>query len=100
MNVVGFLKKPAKSFFVLKQHGLLEHLSDETYLKWMYKAHTGKKLDLVNPKGFNEKLQWLKLHDRNPQYSKMVDKYEAKEYVEKIIGGGVHHPYAWSMGQL
>ena len=46
----------------------------------------GFKLDLNNPQSFNEKLQWLKLYDRKPIYTTMVDKYEAKEYVKKIIG--------------
>lgn len=45
-----------------------------------------KKLNLENPETFNEKLQWLKLYDRKPEYSKMVDKYEVKEYVANIIG--------------
>ena len=43
-------------------------------------------LNLDNPKTFNEKLQWLKLHDRKPIYTTMVDKYEAKNYVANIIG--------------
>ena len=46
----------------------------------------GYKLDLDNPKTFNEKLQWLKLYNRNPEYSQMVDKYAVKEYVKNIIG--------------
>lgn len=46
----------------------------------------GKKLNLKDPKTFNEKLQWLKLYDRQPQYSQMVDKYAAKEYVADKIG--------------
>ena len=46
----------------------------------------GKKLDLKNPKRFTEKMQWLKLNDRKPYYSKMVDKYCAKEYAAAIIG--------------
>lgn len=46
----------------------------------------GYKLDLNTPKTFNEKLQWLKLYDRKEIYTKMVDKYEAKEYVSNIIG--------------
>ena len=43
-------------------------------------------MDLINPQSFNEKIQWLKIHDRNPEYTKMVDKYGAKEYVKKILG--------------
>lgn len=46
----------------------------------------GKKLNLKNPKTFNEKIQWLKLHDRKDIYTKMVDKCEVKEYVASIIG--------------
>lgn len=61
-------------------------LPDKPYLQLMFYAQLGYKLDLCNPKSFNEKLQWLKLNDRNPVYTQMVDKYEAKRYVAKIIG--------------
>lgn len=60
--------------------------SDRVFLKLKYRSVFGKKLDLNNPQTYNEKLQWLKLYDRNPEYTKMVDKYEAKEYVASIIG--------------
>ena len=43
-------------------------------------------LDFNNVQTFNEKLQWLKLYDRRPEYTKMVDKQGAKEYVESILG--------------
>lgn len=42
--------------------------------------------DLDNPKTFNEKLQWLKLNDHNPEYTIMADKVKAKEWVAKRIG--------------
>lgn len=42
--------------------------------------------NLKNPRTFNEKLQWLKLYDRKPEYTQMVDKYEAKQYVAERIG--------------
>lgn len=61
-------------------------LSDEKYLKQKYKKIFGKELNLENPQTFNEKLQWLKLYNRNPEYTKMVDKYEVKKYVASIIG--------------
>ncbi len=54
-------------------------MSDETYLKMKYWACLGRQLDLSNPHTFNEKLQWIKLYDRNPRYTDMVDKYEAKK---------------------
>ncbi len=61
-------------------------LPDDYYLSLMYRRHFGKKLDLKNPKTFNEKLQWLKLNNRKDIYTTMVDKYAAKDYVANIIG--------------
>ena len=45
-----------------------------------------EKLNLNNPKTFNEKLQWLKLNDRKPEYKNMVDKYEVRKYIADKIG--------------
>ena len=61
-------------------------IPDEQFLKikFFYKMH--KKLNLENPTTYNEKIQWLKLYDRNPDYVKMVDKYEVKSYVSSVIG--------------
>lgn len=61
-------------------------IPDAIFLRIMYKKVFGKKLNLKNPQTFNEKLQWLKLYDRKDIYTTMVDKYEVKEYVAKIIG--------------
>lgn len=61
-------------------------LPDELYLKIQYRRTVGKKLNLDNPTTFNEKIQWLKLHDRKDIYTTMVDKYTAKKYVADIIG--------------
>lgn len=74
--------------FILKlnQHGLLKWIPDKQFLHLIYYCRQGKRLDLKNPKTFNEKLQWLKLYDRKPIYSTMVDKYEAKNYVAERIG--------------
>lgn len=60
--------------------------SDVFFLKAQYYAFFGKRLDLKNPKTFNEKIQWLKLYNRRPEYTTMVDKYAAKKYVADIIG--------------
>ena len=65
---------------------LTRFIPDEPYLKMVYRIRMGKKLNLENPQTFNEKLQWLKLYDRKPIYTTMVDKYEAKKYVAGIIG--------------
>ena len=59
---------------------------DKLYLKVMFKLWIGKELDLYNPKTYNEKCQWLKLYNRQPIYTTMVDKYKVKEYVKSVIG--------------
>ena len=64
----------------------LKFLPDDASLKLLFWAATGKKLDLESPKTFNEKLQWLKLHDRNPDYRTMIDKITAKEWAAQFIG--------------
>ena len=65
----------------------ISHLvSDKAYLKYMYRAHLGKKLDLKTPQTFNEKLQWLKVYNRNPRHVDLVDKYEVKRIVAEVIG--------------
>lgn len=65
---------------------MYKEMSDEAYLKRTFKACFGYVPDLENPRTFNEKLQWLKLHDRKDIYTTMVDKYEAKKYVGHVIG--------------
>ena len=70
----------------LAGRGVFNWMPDEPYLKLKYWACMGKRLNLRDPKTFNEKIQWLKLHDRKPEYTIMVDKYEAKKYVADRIG--------------
>lgn len=60
--------------------------SDQLYLKLLFRLKMGYKLNLKNPKLFSEKIQWLKLHNRDPLYSKLVDKYAVKQYVSEKIG--------------
>lgn len=61
-------------------------ISDEKYLKLLYRKMLEKNLNIENPQTFNEKLQWLKLNDRKDIYTTMVDKFRVKEYVSDIIG--------------
>lgn len=60
--------------------------NEELHLKILFYLHMGRKLDLKNPKTLNEKMQWLKLYDRKPEYTYMVDKITAKDYVANKIG--------------
>lgn len=59
---------------------------DKLYLKILYRYKMGKRLNLKNPKTYNEKIQWLKLYDRNPEYINLADKYEVRNYIAKTIG--------------
>lgn len=85
-KILTYMKNPMHIFVKLGGWGFFNWMSDETYLKIAFRSLIGKKLNLKNPQTFNEKLQWLKLYDRKPIYTTMVDKYEAKKYVANILG--------------
>ena len=78
------------------KHPLLLHLliksariwPDKMFLQLLFRIKLGKKLNLKRPKTFNEKLQWLKLYERKPEYTIMVDKIEAKKWAADRIGSG------------
>lgn len=73
-------------FSINTKLGLYNKQTDEKYLKRAYKLFYNRELDLENPQTFDEKLQYLKLHDRNPFYTKIVDKHEVKRYIADTIG--------------
>lgn len=87
-NLFKIICDPNYRFLAMARHGLLNNMDDKKYLQKMFRARMGYALNIDNPVSFNEKIQWLKLNDRRPEYSKMVDKYLAKDFVSKIIGGG------------
>ena len=66
--------------------GCFYWLPDKPFLHLIYWACVGKRLNLKNPQTYNEKLQWLKLYNRKPEYTTMVDKYSVKQYVADKIG--------------
>jgi len=70
----------------LKRKGALNWIPDKTFLKLEYKAKTGGALNLDSPQTFNDKINWLKLNDRNPLYTTLVDKFAVKKYIEGKIG--------------
>lgn len=86
MIIFEALKKPWKIISSRKIPFFSNLFSDSFYLKCFYRSALNKKLDLKHPRNFNEKLQWLKIHDRKSVYMEMVDKYDAKEFVAKKIG--------------
>ena len=73
-------------FFILRQPIVKNITTDKWYLSVMYFLIMGKRLNIKNPSTFNEKIQWLKLNGFKPEYTRMVDKYGARKYIEEKIG--------------
>lgn len=84
-KILNVIKQPSLILLKLDKMNLIR-LSDKKFIEYRFLSEMGYKLNLKNPKTFNEKLQWLKLYDRNPEYTKMVDKYEVREYIKEKIG--------------
>lgn len=85
-NAIYSLIHNPKHFVAALIYRLGGHLSDETYLRWIYYFETGNKLNLQEPQRYNEKLQWLKLYYHDPLWTRMADKYAVKEIVSERIG--------------
>lgn len=89
-TIKEYIGNPSRTFRGIGYHiitSLVPFLSDSFYLKLIFRNRLGYSLNLDNPKTFNEKIQWLKLESRkHPEYTKMVDKVSAKDYVSSIIG--------------
>lgn len=79
-------QNPIKLIPALGENGHLKFIPDALYLKWMFQAEMGYALNLDNPVTFNEKLQWLKLHDRKPLYTRLADKVAVRSYINQTIG--------------
>lgn len=84
--IKSIIKNPNKIIRFIAFRGNLNWIPDKLYLKLIFKGEVGYKLDLNNPLTFNQKLQWLKLYDRNSLYIKLVDKYEVRQYISDRIG--------------
>lgn len=73
-------------FLFLASKGFYNSMSDSDFLRKKFAACTGYKLNLENPKTFNEKLQWLKINDHRAEYTIMVDKLLVRDYIANTIG--------------
>ena len=73
-------------FSVLTARGFYKSMPDEEFCAKKYQLSYGVKPELSQPRGFSEKIMWLKLHDRNPLYTKLVDKYAVRQYIADKIG--------------
>lgn len=86
--VKEYAEKNVECFFVSKNEidSMFQNMDDEKYLKEHYFMLMKEELNLENPQTLCEKIQWLKLYDRNPLYTKLADKYEVRKYVSDTIG--------------
>ena len=85
-NLLAFLTDRRARLTILANRGLLWWVPDEKYLRRAFRIRMGRPLDLTAPKTYTEKLQWLKLHDRDPLHTRLVDKYAVRSYVADAIG--------------
>lgn len=85
-------KSPHKLMYVVLTKMQLKRLPDEYYLKLLYGLRFRKRINLDMPITYNEKLQWLKLHDRNPEYVVDVDKYAVRSKIGRIISSDLLIP--------
>ncbi|MDD3747069.1 MAG: ATP-grasp fold amidoligase family protein [Anaerostipes sp.] len=80
------VQHPEKIIGRMNMLGMFNWMDDNTYLKFLFRVNLKYRLNLKEPKTFNEKMQWLKLNNIHPEYSKVVDKYEVRNYVKELIG--------------
>lgn len=85
-NIKPFVLSKNFRFMSLHRMGVFDDMPDKEYLEKLWKAVMGYRLDLEHPTTFNEKIQWLKLYDRNPLYHTLVDKVAVKDWVAEKIG--------------
>ncbi len=85
-KIIAFCRDPKYRFAFLSHFGLYNHFSDFEYLSKKYEIESKKSADISAPQTFNEKLQWLKLYDRQSIYTVMADKVAVKDYVAERIG--------------
>src|SRR5690625_7882622 len=81
-----YLKTPEQVMTYLNSKGIFNLIPDKIFLKLFYRIHMKRKLNIDKPITFNEKLQWLKLYNRNPKHTYLVDKYEVRNYIAEKLG--------------
>lgn len=85
-KLIQYAKHPGKIVLWFGRRGWLPFVSDEAFIKLQFKERFGYPLDLKYPRTFNEKLLWLMLYDRRPEYTRLADKYAVKKWVADRIG--------------
>ncbi len=100
-TAIRLLKNPIKLVVPLDSNRMIDWMSDSTFARLSFRGEMGYRLDLNNPKTFNEKLQWLKVYDHKTEYISYVDKIKAKQIIGGIIGEQYIVPMygAWIRGE-
>ena len=83
---IKYLTEAEFRFSVNAKLGLYNSMPDEEYIKRKFKLYVGMELNLENPQLYCEKLQWLKLYDRRPEYTTMADKVAVRDYIAEKLG--------------
>jgi hypothetical protein len=78
--------EPKMFIMALNKYGVYNWMPDKMFLNFMFWLKFGKKINFRNPKTFNEKLQYLKVYNRNPKYCDYADKYLVREFIKQTIG--------------
>lgn len=85
-KIYRFITDSKVRFSYKNELGIYKNMPDKQFLEMAYKINMGQELNLDKPYTFNEKLQWLKLYNRRPIYTMMVDKYKVREYIKERLG--------------
>jgi hypothetical protein len=84
--MLSLWENPFKLFVILFRNEFFAHMHDERYLRLLYRGVTGRRLHLNPPVLYSEKIQWLKLHDKNPIYPVFCDKLAVRGFVRERVG--------------
>ncbi len=85
-KIKEFINNPEYFITSPAAKGYLDWIPDKAYLKLLYHAKMKARCNIDHPVTYNEKMQWLKLYDRNPEYGRMVDKYEVRGFITEKLG--------------
>lgn len=85
MSITKYISNPSLSLVSLLKR-CSYFIQDRLFVRLEYRLKLKSWPDLDNPTTLSEKIQWLKLYDRHPDYTQMVDKIEAKKYAARLIG--------------
>ena len=82
--------------FSLRMLRKMRFLPPKIYAHFLYEYYTGKKLNLDNPKEFNEKIQWLKVFYHPKILNQLVDKFAVRSFVKVKA----YLKYSWFLGNV